>query len=152
MEDSKIEKKYGRGKIHEHPNAGKSTFKERPNDINRLGAGGKNSRFTTKFFNDHYKDIEGLTKADFVNAISKLLEMNESDWTEIELNSETPNWIKFLVADLRNPKSRSKAMADVLDRIFGKAKEEYVIKGEMSHDVTTNFASPIQVIINGQPK
>lgn len=150
MEDNKNEKKYGRGKIHEHPNAGKSTFRERPNDINRKGGG--NSRFTTKFFNDHYKEIEGLTKPDFVNAISKLLEMNESDWDEIELNSETPAWIKFLIQDLRNPKSRSKAMTDVLDRLFGKAKEEYVIKGEMTHDVNSNFASPIQVIINGQPK
>ncbi len=137
----------GKGKINEHPKAGTNNFKHRKGDINRSGA---NRKYSTSFFLQNFKDVEGLTKAKYYEALAKLLELSEAELIEVRDNPDAPAWIKLTIKDLLNEKTRAKIMTEVLDRLYGKAKEEYVIKGEM--EVNTNIVAPIQVVIDGIPK
>lgn len=138
----------GNKKIHEHPNAGKNSLRHRPQDINRTGL---NRRYCTAAFIKENGHVEGLTKRQYYDAVSKMLEMTETDLKELEQKSDTPIWMKFTIKDLMNPKKRQKLMTEMFDRLYGKAKEEYVINGDLNHTVTPVVA-PIQVVIDGEPK
>lgn len=117
----------GRGKINEHPNAGKGNFSANPENINRKGRPVKN-------YKEHISEIKSKgyqapTHAEYYEMVSLLLSMTEDDLKEFATDEDRPYWIRCLIVDMNNKQTRQRFMEDLRDWLYGKAKQE--IKAEV---------------------
>jgi len=79
------------------------------------------------------KGVVPLTKAALIEAYELVFNTDEDELKRIASNDNTPYGLKLIIKELNNAKTRSKALADYRDYMFGKAKE--------SKDITTNGES-----------
>jgi hypothetical protein len=97
-------------------------FKEHPERINRTGA-------NRKLYSQHIQDIKDKgyvapIKAEYFDMIGLLLAMEENDLKEFAKDITRPYWIRLIVIDLNDKKSRQRMMADYRDWLFGKAEQK----------------------------
>jgi hypothetical protein len=90
-----------------------------------------------------------VTKAEFISYMTTIIALPDDKWNEVKELPSTPKFIRLLMQSVEKDKFY-KVIPDILDRIFGKAKEEFIL----NHNGTgaNNLITPIQVIINGQIK
>lgn len=132
----------GRGKIHEHPNAGKNDFSVR---------GGADGGRPKKLYSDHINDLKAKgyappTKTEYFDMVGLLLAMEEEDLKAFAQDKSRPYWIRLIVIDMNSKATRQKMMSDYRDWLFGRASQQidHTSKGErmifnpISLDVTEN--------------
>jgi hypothetical protein len=117
----------GKGKIHEHPNAGISNFKANPQNAGR----------PKKNFSQHIEELkkkgyQAPTRTEYFDMVGLLLAMEEGDLKEFAQDKEKPYWIRLIVIDMNSKATRQKMMSDYRDWLFGKAeaKHDHTTKGE----------------------
>jgi len=103
-------------------------FDSNPENINKKGRPRKSFNTINKELKD--KGITPLTKSHLIEAYELIFNSNEEDLKKIASDESTPYGLKLIIKELNDKKTRSKALADYRDYMFGKAKE--------SRDITTN--------------
>jgi hypothetical protein len=70
---------------------------------------------------------EPLTKGQLMEAYSLLYSLNESRISELAEDETQPLAIRLIIQEMTEPQSRGKALNDMRDYLFGKAREELKI-------------------------
>jgi len=111
-------------------------FQENPQNINRNGR----PRKSFSVVNDELKakGVEPLTKSNLIDAYSLIFNSTEDDLKEIAQDKNTPYALKLIINELNDKRTRSKAIADYRDYMFGKAMQSTDItsKGKEITSVT----------------
>lgn len=127
----------GNKKIHEHPNAGKSTFRERPHDINRKGVPKK---AYNSFIEMHKETSEMVNKKSIQDVVSILFNMTEAELVEAAKDKEMPFTIRAVIQALLDPKSRQRELADWRDWLFGRAEQKVEVQADViSHTLKVEY-------------
>jgi len=90
-----------------------------------------------------------VSKPEFISYMTTIIGLPEDKWNEIKALETTPKFIRILMERIEKD-NQYKVIPDILDRIFGRAKEEFILNHK--GDNANNLITPIQVIINGQIK
>ena len=96
-------------------------FKENPENINKEGKNRKSFSSINKDLIE--KGIEPLKKKDLINAYELIFNSDEEELKTISKDPSTPYGLKLIITELNDKKTRSKAMADYRDYMFGKAQQ-----------------------------
>lgn len=117
----------GDKKIHLHPNAGSNGFDKRPNE-----AGRPKKRYSEHISEIKEKGYEAPTKAEYFDMLGLLFTMEEEDLKDFAKDKSRPYWIRLIVIDLNDKKTRQRMMSDYRDWLFGKAEQkiDHTTKGE----------------------
>lgn len=109
-------------------------------DYQPLNNGRKPKSF--KMFNDKMKEegYQPLTKEDLINCYAFIFSAEEEKIQEIANDETQPLALRLIIQEMTDERTRSRAMADFRDYMFGKAKEE--IKLEAQLDVIRVFELP----------
>lgn len=104
-------------------------FKEHPERINRTGV-------NRKVYSQHIQDIKDKgyvapIKSEYFDMIGLLLAMEENDLKEFAKDTTRPYWIRLIVIDLNDKKTRQRMMSDYRDWLFGKAEQKMEHSGEL---------------------
>lgn len=73
---------------------------------------------------------EPLTKSQLMEAYSLLFSLDEERIQEIAEDVMQPLAIRLIIAEITDEQTRGKALIDIRDYVFGKAKEELKIVSE----------------------
>jgi len=103
-------------------------FDNNPENINKNGRPRKSFNSVNNELKK--KGVEPLTKSTLIEAYELVFNSSEDDLKKIASDENTPYGLKLIIKELNDKKTRSKALADYRDYMFGKAKE--------SRDITTN--------------
>lgn len=124
----------GNKNIHNHPNAGKGGFHNNPQNINRSGANRKS--FAT--INDALKKkgIQALTKNELIESYTLIFNATEDELKRIAIDKKTPFALRLIITELNDKTTRSKAIADLRNYMFGQAAQE------VNHKVEARVLSP----------
>jgi hypothetical protein len=78
-----------------------------------------------KSINDALKKsgVTSLKKQDLIEAYELVFNSSEEDLKAIAGHKDTPYGLKLIIKELNNTKSRTRALADYRDYMFGKATE-----------------------------
>jgi len=78
------------------------------------------------------KGIEPLSKTDLIEAYGNIFQMQEEELTKMAKDKNIPYVFRLIILELNSSKTRSKALADYRDYMFGKAKDsiDHTIKQE----------------------
>ena len=74
------------------------------------------------------KGVVPLTKSALIEAYELVFNTDEDELKKIASHKDTPYGLKLIIKELNNSKSRSKALADYRDYMFGRAKENVTIE------------------------
>lgn len=74
------------------------------------------------------KGVVPLTKVALIEAYELVFNTDEDELKKIAADKNTPYGLKLIIKELNNSKSRSKALADYRDYMFGRAKENVTIE------------------------
>jgi len=69
------------------------------------------------------KGIEALSKTDLVEAYSLIFNSSEDELKDLAKDKETPYAMRLIIGELNSARTRSKALQDYRDYMFGKAKD-----------------------------
>lgn len=127
----------GNKNIHNHPNAGKGNFKTNPQNINRSGANRKS--FATVNEALKKKGIQALTKNQLVEFYTLVFNATEDELRRIAEDKKTPFALKLILTELKDKNTRSKAIADLRNYMFGQAAQE------INHTVKARVLTPEQM-------
>lgn len=103
-------------------------LKNNPQNINSKGRPRKSFATVNKELKK--KGIKPIQKQDLIDAYSFIFNATEEELKEIVQDKNVPYAFKLIIGELNNKSTRSKALADLRDFIFGKAAQE--IKGEVT--------------------
>jgi hypothetical protein len=70
---------------------------------------------------------EPLTKGQLMEAYSLLFSIDEAKISELAEDDTQPLAIRLIIQEMTEPQSRGKALVDMRDYLFGKAREELKI-------------------------
>ena len=91
-----------------------------------------------KKYSQHISDVkdkgyEAPTKTEYFDMMGLLLAMDEEDLKDFAKDKSRPYWIRLIVIDLNDKKTRQRMMSDYRDWLFGKAGENVSVehKGEI---------------------
>lgn len=96
-------------------------FDKNPENINKTGANRKSFASINQGLKD--KGIKPLSKAELLEAYGLIFNSTEKELLEISKDSDSPYALKLILLELNEKKTRSKALADFRDYLFGRAKE-----------------------------
>ena len=103
-------------------------FDKNPQNINRTGANRKSFASVNRELKK--KGIKPIQKKDLIDAYSFIFNATEDELKEIVKDAAVPYAFKLIIGELNNKNTRSKALADLRDFIFGKASQP--IEGEIT--------------------
>ena len=83
------------------------------------------------------KGITKLSRTDLLDAYSLIFNTTEEDLKIIASDKETPYALKIIILEMNDKKTRSKALADYRDYVFGKATQE--VKANIDQKITFNY-------------
>lgn len=91
---------------------------------NKFGKGRKKKKFS-----EHTDELKALgydcpSREEYYEMLGLMMSMTEDDMERVLNDKERPQWIRWLVEDLRKPKYRPNLMADYRDWMFGRAKQQ----------------------------
>lgn len=96
-------------------------FKENPQNINRKGRPKKGFTHVNDFL--HEKGYEKVSKKQYSDFVAYMINCTEEDLKKLYLDKSLPLYLRLMIEELRNPKTRSLVIRDLRDFIFGKAVE-----------------------------
>lgn len=70
------------------------------------------------------KGIKPLDKAQYIEWLGLIYNADEEELQELEKNKDIPYSLRLMIWEIKDEKTRSNALKDYRDYIFGKAKEE----------------------------
>jgi len=111
-----------------------------PQNINMEGRPKKN--YTQIIDELKAKGYKMPSKGEYFEMIGMLLVMQESDLEEYAKDKTRPYWIRLIIIDLQNKKTRGRLMADYRDWLYGRSIQAV----EHSGEIKTN--SDIKDIVN----
>lgn len=114
----------GKDNIQEHPNAGSNGFDKNPQNINRNGRPRKSFASINKSLKA--KGIKPISKNQLIKAYLLIFNATEEELKELVIDPETPFAFKLVIQELSAPRTRSKALNDLRNYVFGKAPEKQV--------------------------
>ena len=91
--------------------------------------------------NNALKDhgIDPISKTDLIDAYSIIMNMTEQELQDMAKDKSVPYAMRLIILDLNNKSTRTGALRDYRDYIFGRAQSKQVIEaGEGTH-VTIDF-------------
>ena len=88
------------------------------------------------------KGVVPLTKAALIEAYELVFNTDEDELQKIAKHKDTPYGLKLIIKELNNTKSRTKALADYRDYMFGKAQQnvDHTSKGKEIKGNTINYS------------
>lgn len=103
-------------------------FDNRKENINRKGRPRKS--FST--VNDALKKngVTPITKAELLEAYSLIFNATENEISNITKDKDVPVVLKYIIAELKNTKTRSRALIDYRDYLFGRSETTNTLKGD----------------------
>lgn len=109
-------------------------FGKNPQNINRSGANRKS--FAT--INDALKKkgIQALTKNELIESYTLIFNATEDELKRIAVDKKTPFALRLIITELNDKTTRSKAIADLRNYMFGQAAQE------VNHKVEARVLSP----------
>lgn len=109
-------------------------FGKNPQNINRSGANRKS--FAT--INDALKKkgIQALTKNELIESYTLIFNATEEELKRIAVDKKTPFALRLIITELNDKTTRSKAIADLRNYMFGQAAQE------VNHKVEARVLSP----------
>lgn len=118
----------GNKMIQAQPKAGSGGFAKNPQNINRKGQPRKS--FSTINLSLKEKGIEKLSKAVFVEMYNLIFNATETELKELAADKDIPMVVRLIILELQNTKTRSRALADYRDYMFGKAEQSIITPPE----------------------
>jgi len=99
-----------------------------------------------KMFNDKMKEegYQPLTKEDLINCYAFIFSAEEEKIQEIANDETQPLALRLIIQEMTDERTRSRALIDFRDYMFGKAKEE--IKQEMDMRLIWNEQKTYEAI------
>ena len=116
----------GKGKIHEHPNAGKSTFAERKQDINRTGLNRKS--IASVNLELEKKGCKAANKQDIVDCYLRLINIDLPELTKMIKDDKQPAMIRIVGKAILSGKGFD-IIEKMLDRGIGKPDSKLTLDG-----------------------
>jgi hypothetical protein len=77
------------------------------------------------------KGIEKITKSDLINAYSLIFNSTEKELQSIATDKETPYAFRLIIGELNSAKTRSTALKDLRDYMFGRAVQQTEINAKI---------------------
>jgi len=100
---------------------GKGDFRSNPQNINKKGRPRKS--FSTINIELKEKGIKPLAKSDLLDAYSLIFNLTENELKELGSDKDTPYLLRLIILELNSKSTRSKALLDYRDWMFGKASQ-----------------------------
>lgn len=96
-------------------------FKENPQNINKKGRPKKGFAHVNKFLQE--KGYEPVSKKEYSEFVAYMINCTEEDLKKLYIDKSLPLYLRLMIEEMRNPKTRSLVIRDLRDFIFGKAVE-----------------------------
>ena len=96
-------------------------FKDNPQNINKKGRPKKGFAHVNKLLQE--KGYEKASKQEYSDFVAYLINCTEDDLKKIYIDKSLPLYLRLMIEEMRNPKTRSLVIRDLRDFIFGKAVE-----------------------------
>ena len=112
----------------EQPHGGKLKIPEKGETNNPNGRPKKSFSLMNETLKK--EGYEPLTKAQLMEAYSLLFSIDEEKISELGDDTTQPLAIRLIIQEMTEPQSRGKALIDMRDYLFGKAREELKIVEE----------------------
>lgn len=112
----------GNKNIHNHPNAGKGGFGKNPQNINRSGANRKSFATINEVLKK--KGIQPLTKNELIESYTLIFNATEEELKRIASDKKTPFALRLIIIELNDKTTRSKAISDLRNYMFGQPVQE----------------------------
>lgn len=124
----------------EQPHGGKLKIPEKGETNNPNGRPKK----SFSLLNDSLKKegYQPLTKNQLIEAYSLLFSIDQEKIEEIAADESQPLAIRLIIQEMTSPQTSGKALADMRDYLFGKAKEN--IKTDVTHNLGATFEVEMQ--------
>lgn len=100
-------------------------FKDNPQNINKKGRPKKGFAYVNKLLQE--KGYEKASKQEYSDFVAYLINCTEDDLKKIYTDKSLPLYLRLMIEEMRNPKTRSLVIRDLRDFIFGKAVESVEI-------------------------
>ena len=97
-------------------------FQKNPQNINKNGAPRKS--FSSINLSLKEKGVEPLSKMQFIEAYTLIFNATDKELKEISRDTTVPYVFRLIIQELSNTKTRSKALADYRDYMFGRAEQK----------------------------
>ena len=101
---------------------GTAGFGKNPQNINRTGANRKS--FASVISGLKKKGITALKKEELIEFYTLIFNANEDELKRIASDKKQPMVLRYIITELNSSKTRSKALADLRDYMFGQAQQE----------------------------
>lgn len=115
-------------------NAGKAGFQKNPQNINRKGRPRKSFRIINEVLKK--KGINEIKKNELIEFYTLIFNATEDELRIIVEDKKTPLALKIILLELKDKKTRSVALKDMRDYMFGQATQE------ISHTVKARVLTP----------
>lgn len=109
-------------------------FQKNPQNINRSGANRKS--FATVNEALKKKGIQPLSKKELIEFYTLIFNATEDELKRIAEDKKTPFALKLILTELKDKTTRSKAIADLRNYMFGQATQE------INHTVKARVLTP----------
>lgn len=109
-------------------------FRNNPQNINRSGANRKS--FATINEALKKKGIQPLTKNELIESYTLIFNATEEELKRIAVDKKTPFALRLIITELNDKTTRSKAIADLRNYMFGQAAQE------INHTVKARVLNP----------
>jgi len=121
----------GKGNIKGSDNT--NGFQKNPQNINMNGRPRKS--FATINADLRKKGVTPLTKSDMIDAYGLIFNSTDEELEEIKHDKKTPLVLRLIIKEFDKASTKSRALADYRDYMFGKAKEHVeVSQPEMTRE------------------
>lgn len=120
-----MKKRGGKGKIHEHPNAGKGNFAANPQNINRKGRPRKLVSGVIKDLTE--KGIEEVSVSQVKSCYLMLINLEEEELHEISNDESQPILVKVVSRSILSGKGFD-IIESMFDRVIGKPEQTVDLK------------------------
>ena len=131
------------GKVGDISNFGKKIntggFAQNPENINRRGANRKSFATVNNLLKS--KGIQPLTKEQLIEFYTLIFNATEDELKRLTADKKIPYMLRLVIGELNNKTTRSKALTDLREYMFGKAAQE--ITGSL--EVKARVLSPEEI-------
>jgi len=110
-------------------------FALNPQNINRKGRPKKGFYYVNKTLEE--KGFEKLEKKDYLDFVSFMMNCTEEELKKLAMNKSLPLFLRLMIGEMKNPKTRNLIMKDLRDFLFGKAAQDLNVDVKIKARVLT---------------